>query len=158
MLRFSFLPALAVALSVATAGCSGDNSTPNALMDGSVASAPPVELEGVSDSAVLTKVHTLDVRDIDPGSLAADCLVGPARDERPTGQLVERIGVNGASVTLRDGSGLRACDDSAGPRVENRRWCGGAFGQLYRGHLGDPRLDIGGCNKADGLRLGRACA
>ena len=72
------------------------------------------------------------------------------------GRLVERVGAHGASVTLRDASGLYGCDDSLGRREEDRRWCGGSFGRLYGGHLRDPRLDIAGCSTADGLAMGFA--
>jgi hypothetical protein len=105
---------------------------------------------------VLTKVHVARVGDVRAGSRAAECLRGPARDARPTGRVVERVGVTSETVTLRDGSGLKGCDDSPGQREENRRWCGSSFGRLYQGHLRDPRLDIAGCSAADGTPLGLA--
>lgn len=125
-------------------------------MDGMSAPELSVRLEGIDDPAVLTRVRIVDVRDIEPGSLAADCLRGRAQDARPTSRLVERVGANGASVTLRDLSGLHGCDDSPGRREEDRRWCGSSFGRLYSGHLRDPRLDIAGCSTADGLAMGFA--
>ena len=48
------------------------------------------------------------------------------------------------------GRAIFGCDNSPGPREENRRWCGGAFGQLYGRRLRDPRLDIGGCRTDEG--------
>jgi hypothetical protein len=60
-------------------------------------------------------------------------------------------------VTFRDASGrwLLGCDDSTGPRENERRWCGGAAGRLYDGRLRDPRVDIL-CTTADGARVGFA--
>ena len=125
-------------------------------MDGASTPELRVELEGIDARAVLTGVRIVDVDNIEPGSLAADCLRGRARDAHPIGPLVERVGANGASVTLRDASGLYGCDDSRGRREEDRRWCGDSFGRLYDGHLRDPRLDIAGCTTGDGLAMGFA--
>jgi hypothetical protein len=147
--------AAAVVLGLLTA-CDTDDARPKVLVDGSDARAPAVELEGVSEPAVLTKVRVARVGDVRAGSRAAECLRGPARDARPTGRVVERIGVTSETVTLRDASGLKGCDDSPGRREENRRWCGSSFGRLYQGHLRDPRLDIAGCRTADGAPLGLA--
>jgi len=155
-LHSSFLLLVAVALGAIGAACSTDDVSPKTLMDGSGASAPPVEIEGVSTPAVLTKVRVVAVAAIEPGSLAAKCLRGRARDAHPTGRVVERIGVASATVTLRDMSGLHGCDDSPGRREEDRRWCGSSFGRLYGGHLRDPRLDIAGCSTADGRPMGFA--
>jgi len=149
------LPLLLAA--IALAGCTGNEGrAPSTLRDGTSAPELSVELEGIDDQAILTRVRTVGVRDVEPGSLAAECLRGRARDARPKGQLVERIGVASETVTLRDTSGLHGCDDSPGPREEDRRWCGSSFGRLYGGHLRDPRLDIAGCTTADGLAMGFA--
>jgi hypothetical protein len=61
-----------------------------------------------------------------------------------SGSIVERVGVDGRSTTLRDAAGVTACDgtDSGG------RWRGSSFGRLYGGRLRDPRLDIGSCLRA----------
>ena len=136
--------------SVAIAGCGGDGRTPKTLMDGSRPPALPIELERSAAPAVLSKVRVLAAVAVGPGSLTAECLRGRARDVRPTGRIVERIGIHGESVTLRDAAGLHGCDDSPGRQFEGRRWCGGSFGRLYDGHLRDPRLDIAGCTSADG--------
>jgi hypothetical protein len=122
-------------------------------MDGSDARAPGVELEGVSKPALLTKVRSIRLDEVQPGTLAAECLDGPARGVHPSGRIVERIGVRSESVTLREGSALSGCDDTPGPREEHRRWCGGSFGRLERGHLRDPRLDLAGCRTTDGAPL-----
>jgi hypothetical protein len=125
-------------------------------MDGSVAEPLPIDLEGVSGPGVLTRVRVVRVGAVRAGSLAADCLRGPARDARPAGHIVERIGVDSETVTLRDPSSLSGCDNSPGVREENRRWCGSSFGRLYGGRLRDPRVDIAGCRTADGTPLGLA--
>jgi hypothetical protein len=136
--------------SVALAACGdGGGRPPEILMDGSPAPALRIELERIPALAVLTKVRVRDAATIPPRSLAATCLRGRARGVRPKGRVVERIGVHGESVTLRDASGLHSCDDSPGPGSVGRSWCGGAFGRLYGGHLRDPRLNIAGCTSAD---------
>jgi len=124
-------------------------------MDGSPALEPSVELEAISGALVLTRVRVVDADEIVRGSIAADCLRGRAWGPRPVGKVVERTGVQGASVTLRDGADLYGCDNTPGPRVEDRRFCGASSGQLYDGHLRDPRLDIG-CSAADGTPMGFA--
>lgn len=153
-LRLSLLLATAV-LGLLTA-CHAEDSAPQSLVDGSDAQAPSVELEGVSKPAVLTKVRALRVGHIAAGSRAAECLRGPARGTRPIARVVERVGVTTETVTLRDPSGLRGCDDSLGPREKGRRWCGSSFGLLYEGRLRDPRLDIAGCSGFDGTPIGLA--
>jgi len=149
--RASALVPLALAFVLAGAsGCAREDSPPETLVDGSPAVEPPSQLEDVAGAAVVTAVRVVHANDVEQGSLAADCLRGPARDVRPDRPLVERVGVHGVTVTLRDRDGLHACDDAPGPRVERRRWCGGAFGSLSNGRLLDPRLDIGGCHTEDG--------
>jgi hypothetical protein len=140
-------------LAIVATSCSRDTAVPEKLMDGSPRSGPPVALQGVSEPAVLTKMRIVDVSGITPDSLAYDCLRGRASDARPQGRLVERIGVYGESVTFRDRAGLRGCDDSTGSRENDRRWCGGAFGQLRNGSLQDPRLDIV-CTTREGKTVG----
>ena len=126
---------------------------PKTLMDGSGISMPSVDLEGVSGDPVLTQVVVLDAREVGRGSRAADCLRERGSDPRPAARIVERVGVSSESATLRDPSGLHACDNSPGPREADRRWCGGSYGRLYGGRLRDPRLDIG-CRTADGGPMG----
>jgi hypothetical protein len=139
-----------------SAACSGDGSAPKSLADGSDAIAPSVALEGVSEPAVLTKARVLRAADVGAASLAAACLGEPRRSARPGGGLVvERVGVASETVTFREESGLRGCDDSPGPREADRRWCGSPFGRLYRDRLRDPRLGIG-CRTAGGEPMGFA--
>jgi hypothetical protein len=138
------------------AACAGDERrAPATLMDASPSREVPIELENVAAPAVLTTVRVVDVGDIEPGSRSASC-VRQDWDSRPAGQIVERTGVASETVTFRDGSGLAVygCDNSAGPREEERSWCGTAFGRLHDGRLRDPRLDMGGCTTEDGELVG----
>jgi hypothetical protein len=138
---------------VAIAVCTRDDRVPERLVDGSRAEVLPIALQDMHDRAILTKAHVVDSTDVEPGSLASDCLRGRARGSNAQGPLVARIGVDTETVTFYDGSGLRGCDNSTGPREGERRWCGGAFGLLENDRLSDPRLDIG-CTTRDGERVG----
>ena len=124
-------------------------------MDGSRVSKPSVALQAVTGDPVLTKVIVTDPQRIDRGSRAEACVRRSASVARPAGRIVMRVGVSGESVTLRDTSGLHGCDNSLGPREVDRHWCGSSFGTLYRGHLRDPRLDLG-CSTDDGKPVGFA--
>lgn len=148
------LQTIAIVVGALAAGCSGDDRTPSRLLDGSPARAVPVELEGLTAPPVLTTVRIVRVGDIEPDSMSASCLQRDW-DAEPAGRIVERTGVVSETATFRDGSGrgLYGCDNSAGPRAENRRWCGGAYGTLYGGRLRDPRLTIG-CSTKDGKPMG----
>lgn len=114
----------------------------------------PVELQDIAEAdVVLTSVEATDVADIFPDSPIAECF---RRSSNPlSGPVVARVGVVSASVTARtkDGRAVDGCDDTPGPREENRRWCGGAYGQLFEGRLRDPRLNIG-CLTADDEMVG----
>lgn len=103
-----------------------------------------VTLQNVPETAVVvTSVKVTDFADVVPDSPIAECL---GESSAPlSGPVVERIGVVSSSVTsrTRDGRAIVGCDNTSGPREENRPWCGGAYGQLYNGRLRDPRLNIG---------------
>jgi hypothetical protein len=134
--------------------CTGDSSPPTRLMDDSEAPTLTIELDGMTEPPVLTKVRIVDSSSINPGSLSAACLTSDP-DSRSAGSFVERVGVVGESVTYRLASEptLRSCDNSPGRRERRLRWCGGAYGVLYNGRLRDPRLDIL-CETRDGLPIG----
>ncbi len=140
---------------VLAAGCTESESGPTRLMDGSQATTPPVTLQGVEGYVVLTKVHISAARR--RGTRSASCLERDW-DVRPQGPSVERVGVASESVTFEQTSGraVFGCDNSPGPREENRPWCGGAYGLLYGGHLRDPRLSMAGCATEDGDPMGFA--
>ena len=119
-------------------------------MDGSAVQRPPLKLEGVTEPAVLTEVKVVRPSAQDNEERSASCL--RMRDTvDPQGPSVERIGVYSETVTFEESSGgaIFGCDNSPGSREENRRWCGGAYGQLYGRRLRDPRLDIGGCRTGE---------
>lgn len=127
-----------------SAGCAGDDSAPDRLMDGSKAGKPSIELEGVDGSAVLTRVWVVQPSARGQKARSRSCLDHGRGGERPSGPSVERVGVNSETVTFEEASSraIFGCDNSLGPREENRRWCGSAYGRLYGGRLRDPRLDI----------------
>ena len=133
-----------------TTACGGNRSAPDTLMDSSAAQSPPVQLHGMPGHVVLTKVHLLRGEPTHPGTPLAACLRWPAVGTHPLDSIVERVGVSGESLTFRDSTGLFSCDNSPGPREGDRRWCGGSYGELHRGHLRDPRLDVAGCTTEDG--------
>jgi hypothetical protein len=143
-LRLSLL--VLASICVSTPACGGRGTAPGTLLDGSAPQSPPVELHGSPERVVLTKVSLVRAETVRRGSPLAACLRGPARGTRPQGVIVERIGVSGESLTFRDTTGLHSCDNSPGPREGDRRWCGGSYGALHRGHLRDPRLDVAGCS------------
>ena len=94
-------------------------------------------------------------------SRSATCLERGRGDDRPRG-LVGRASwcpVGVGDVRRESGAAVFGCDNSPGPREDDRRWCGGAYGQLYGGRLRDPRLGIGACRtdrrRAHRVRLGR---
>jgi len=135
--------ALALVIGV-SAGCSDDGAAPDRLLDGSEADAPPVELQSVEEPALLTKVRLVQPTMRDEDERSASCLQERRGPTRPKGPSVERIGVQSETVTFVEGTrrAVFGCDNSPGPRENNRRWCGGAHGLLYNGRLRDPRLDI----------------
>lgn len=135
--------ALASAIAV-SAGCASDDSSPDRLLDGSEAGQPPVELQGVDGTTVLTKVRVVEPSDREQSARSKSCLDQGRGAERPSGPSVERVGVISETVTFEEESSrsVFGCDNSPGPREANRRWCGGAYGLLKGGRLLDPRLDI----------------
>ena len=142
--------ALLCICALATTACREGSHAPTHLLDGAVAAAPPVNLEGVSGRVLQTAVHVVPdvLRSRDPAVRA--CLrQGSPRDGR--GSAVVRVGVTGKSVTFRTAKGraLVACDGAQGRTVS---WCGRAYGRLHDGRLRDPRLDLA-CGNASGKPL-----
>jgi hypothetical protein len=124
-------------------------------MDASSPPALPVELDGVEQPMVLTRVRLVSGAKRTPTSASASCLGERDWDIRATGPSVERVGVYSESVTFIQESrrGVFGCDNSPGVRQEDRRWCGGSYGTLYSGHLRDPRLGLR-CSTSEGDRMG----
>ncbi len=136
-------------------GCDGNGEpAPKALMDGSPVLEVPVELEAVDVPTVLTKVLSR-AHEGRPGTASWSCLHGRSRGLNAAGPSIERVGVSSESVTFREslGRGVFGCDNSVGPRDENRRWCDGAYGVLYSSQLRDPRLSMG-CQTRDETPMG----
>ena len=135
-----FVACLLVSLVTA---CADEEPETRRLMDGSEAPTLSVELQGVPHPVVLTKVRAVQASTIGPDSLASSCIRHDP-DSRPSGTVVERVGVMSESVTMRDASSpvLIGCDNSPGRRERDLRWCGGAHGMLYDGRLRDPRLSM----------------
>ena len=126
-------------------------------MDGSPATAPRAELEGVSEPAVATKVRVRRAETLAADPRAASCFRAhdSAAPDGRHGVTVERVGVESSSVTFGSASGLHGCDSGGeGSPEAGREWCGIAFGVLTRGRLDDPRLDVTGCRTASGAPLG----
>lgn len=143
-----FTAGVLAVLSVAgSTACAGEDSAPGRLMDDSEPPGLPIELQGVESPAVLTKVSVVPASEHSREPRSATCLSRGRGSTRARASAVERVGVRSETVTFEEesGSAVFGCDNSPGPREAERRWCGGAYGQLYGGHLRDPRLDIGGC-------------
>jgi hypothetical protein len=133
--------ALLCICALATTACRGSHA-PTRLLDGEVAPAPPVPMEGVRGHVARTAVRVVPdvLRSRDPAVRTCLRQGSPGDDRRSA---VVRIGVTGESVTFRTSKGraLVACDGAA-TRGGNVSWCGRAYGRLRRGRLSDPRLDL----------------
>ena len=142
--------ALLCICALATTACREGSRAPTHLLDGAVAAAPPVNLEGVNGPVLQTAAHVVPdvLRSRDPAVRA--CLrQGSPRDGH--GAAVVRVGVTGKSVTFRTAKGraLVACDGAQGRTMS---WCGRAYARLHDGRLRDPRLDLA-CANASGKTL-----
>ena len=126
---------LVISCAISVAGCGDNRAPPERLFDGSRATAPKVDLEGVDEPAIATKV------DVAPPRSIASCF-GPT-GTRARGPALIRVGVSGISITFgsASGRGVYACDSSTS-RPGRDRWCGRAYGRLQDGALTDPRLDL----------------
>lgn len=148
--RLAALASLALALATASA-CGDGEPAPRALVDGSRAPAPILELEDVGSPAYLTTVRVLESRALDAAEDAAECVLEEWGD-RPVGPSVHRVGTQGESVTFLTASGHAAhsCDGAGRSHGGGRRWCGHASGRLTHGSLRDPRLELVGCSAGAG--------
>jgi hypothetical protein len=117
------------------AACSSGGGRPEHLLDGQAAS----QFRPVRDS-VITATRMLERFD------TGDCLSGIDGESLAAGSTaVERIGVDGRSITFssRDGTRVYACDGGIDPAGERAPpWCGAVVGERERGRLLDPRLDV----------------
>jgi len=147
---------LAVPCLVACAGA-GDARRAQQLFDGSRAPTTPRVLAFLPGRVVMTRARSVHARQIEPGILRA-CLrlVAPARLAAAE-TIVQRGGIDGASLTFRGGGPwVRGCDAGAGPKGQAGLWCGGAVGRIRPdASLFDPRLDLA-CRDAQGRQIGFA--
>jgi hypothetical protein len=115
------------------------------LVDGSAARPPPVALEGVG-TVVATRTRMIDAA-TDHGLRTCAAQFG----RHPAGRVVERIGVQGASVTLVDPARREAyaCDRLG------EAWCGWASGRSRAQRVDGPRLSLS-CLTSAGTSVGFA--
>jgi hypothetical protein len=135
----------AVAVALLVAGCDGSDKVPTRLLGGSAPPAPPSVLDSL-DGAVMTTARFLPETD----TRAAACAARFGKDDRPRHPIVERIGVDGRSLTFATGPRLFACDGAAGAREGSANACGGSAGKREGGALTDPRLELANCTDASG--------
>lgn len=130
--------------------CLGGGGPPSRLVDGSAARIPMVTIAGVSSRQVGTKAAALDLRDAATGPIAR-CLAA-TREHVPHAPIVQRVGLDGASVTYRtsSGRGLVACDGAAPNAAHGLRWCGVALARVLDERPLDPRLDLASCSTPSG--------
>ena len=116
-------------------------------MDGTTPRTLPVELQNVSE-ATITAVTITDASEIAPDSLIAACLHD---SPVPAGQLWSESESSRQASPIEHTAcrGIEGCDNTLGPRENDRPWCGGAYGQLFDGRLRDPRLNIGCMTEED---------
>ncbi len=143
-------------LAIGAPGCSGDAPlAPSKLVDGSPARPPPVELEGVDDPSIATSVLARPAGAVPVGSRSASCIASIGATA--VGEVVERVGVSGVSVTFFGPGGRTAyaCDATVDEPGDHGTWCGQAFGRVEAGRLNDPRLSLS-CNDPGGSAIGFA--
>jgi len=127
----------AAALALVVAGCGGGGGgRPSWLLDGRAAA----QFEPVGGSVIASgRVLDLDGR-------AGGCLAAPDRaNVSSDAKMVERIGVDGESLTFasRDGLMVYACDGGIDPAGERHLpWCHAVVGELDGERVLDPRLDV----------------
>ena len=149
-------PSYATALVlIAVFGCAScGNSRPVILLaDGSRGGPIPSPLRDLGDTAVLTSERTVTEHNLDSRGRACMAL-DSGRRLAPGQAVVERVDHFGSSLTYRPRGGpfVFGCASSA---ARKHAWCGHAVGEIRRGHLADPRLDIA-CRTATGAPLGSA--
>jgi hypothetical protein len=68
----------------------------------------------------------------------------------PGPRIVERVGVDGRSLSFAAGSRVFACDAAVAAREGPPASCGGSEGRRDGGALTDPRLDLANCEDEKG--------
>lgn len=138
--RFTVIVRLALALAGTSimAACADDGpAPPKELVDGTPARVMTIELDGAREPVIATVARR---RSPAAGTCAA---------EGRAGDVVERIGVTGSSITALSRAQLTAyaCDST-----KRAPTCGMAFARLREGHALDPRLSLT-CRDADGATV-----
>jgi hypothetical protein len=133
-----------VTLASAVAGCGRGEPRPVRLLDGSLAHSLPRTLGSLGAGAVVSTVRVLPASRL--GRHGRACLAA-FRDEfaiTPATRVVVRVGVVGATLTFKDGTGrvVLGCDRSAARAGKSGSWCAHSVGRLAGGRLDDPRVDI----------------
>jgi hypothetical protein len=146
-------PLSVLLLALALTGCGGPVH-PERLLDGSRAPARPSALRSLSGRVVVTRVRVATLGELGRDVTACVKSYAPLRLPRMA-TVVERTGLEGASVTFRKGQLLYSCDAAPGRHDRPGPWCGGSVGRFRGGLLNDPRLDLI-CRDAAGKMLGFA--
>lgn len=126
----------------------GTGALPGRLVDGSLPLVEPDGLpRGVRGVARVRRAEDVDRKRLRACLRLVDVARLPART-----LVVERIGVDGRSLTFRDPRAPRlyACDASARAVEPRGGWCGAVAGALRGGRLRDARLDVASCRDASG--------
>lgn len=115
------------------------SASPHRLIDGSATPAVPKVLRAQDPTFVMTRVRVTTARRL--RRLVAAC-GGGERAPKST-VVVERIGVNGRTITFRlPGPEVAGCDRNPKARLIQNPWCGGSGWTLAHGRVSDARLDI----------------
>ena len=126
-----------------------DDAAPTALVDGSTALAGPIGLP----RGVRGVVRVRPAEEVNERRLRTCLALVGVGAVPPRTLVVERIGVDGRSLTFREPRAPRlyGCDASArADEPQDGGWCGGAVGTLAGGRLTDARLDLAGCRDGRG--------
>jgi len=142
-------PAVLLLVVLVAAACGSGGRARPLLRGGSAQAFGAVRGSALTAARVLRRASL--------GTRLESCLLRGDRTSVPAdAPVVERVGVDGESLTFADstGSGIYACDGGLDPAGERPLpWCGRVFGERDHGRLLDPRLDV---NCRD--RRGRAVA
>lgn len=131
--RWASLCALAIWLVVPGAAVS---SSHRRLVDGSTAPPVPSVLRSYKG---LTTTRVLVRSAASVGALMSSC----PQASQAHGQVVERVGVSGRSITFVVGrTDLVGCDRNPRARASYGPWCGTSGWNLVRHRVSDPRLDL----------------
>ena len=136
--RGALLAPLVAFILVGAAGATVSGASRH-LIDGSVSPSVPQVLRAQDRTFVMSRVRVVAAKEL--RRLVSAC--GGGEQASPKTLVVERIGVNGRTITFRTpGSGIAGCDRNPKARAIQKPWCGGSAWVLRRGQVSDARLDI----------------